>query len=76
MFRVVCRQRYRREGQKQRAQFIKEIKIHELLQRKALDGAKIHREFCKATRKPASHEIIKVTRSQLMKIENILKTEY
>ncbi|XP_023029905.1 uncharacterized protein [Leptinotarsa decemlineata] len=72
-YRVVCRQRYRRAGVKQRAQFIKEIKDHELLQTKALDGVRIHREFCNAIiRPPHPDEIIRLTESQKMKIEEIL----
>nr|CAI5844836.1 unnamed protein product [Callosobruchus analis] len=46
--RVICRQRYRRAGKLQRAQFINEIKEHELLQTRALGGVRIHREFCNA----------------------------
>ncbi|XP_057672289.1 uncharacterized protein LOC130903919 [Diorhabda carinulata] len=76
-YRVICRQRYHLAGVKQRAQFIKEIKQHELLQSKALDGVRIHREFCNPIlSKPNPNELIKLTRKQKMKLEEILSTKY
>ncbi|XP_076270577.1 uncharacterized protein LOC143202725 [Rhynchophorus ferrugineus] len=72
-YRVVCRQRYRRAGAIQRAQFIKEIKQHELLQTKALDGVRIHREFCNAIiRQPRPESLIKLTERQKLKLEELL----
>lgn len=72
-----CRQRYHWAGVKQRKQFIKEIKDHELLQTKALDGVKIHREFCNAIiTPPRADEIIKLTEKQKMRIEEIMAREY
>ncbi|CAG9825346.1 unnamed protein product [Phaedon cochleariae] len=76
-YRVICRQRYRRAGVQQRSQFIKEIKDHELLQTKALDGVRIHREFCNAViAPPRAEEIIRLTEKQKMKIEEILARKY
>ncbi|XP_030764677.1 uncharacterized protein LOC115888929 [Sitophilus oryzae] len=72
-YRVLCRQRYRKAGAKQRAQFVKEIKHHELLQTKALDGVRIHREFCSAIiSQPKCEDMITLTREQKIKIEEIL----
>ncbi|KAB0797102.1 hypothetical protein PPYR_08096 [Photinus pyralis] len=74
---VVCRQRYYKEGVKQRRQFIKEIKVHESLQSRALDGVRVHREFCNPVLvPPAASEIIKLTPKEIMRLEKILVTKY
>lgn len=76
-YRVVCRQRYYKEGVKQRRQFIKEIKVHESLQSRALDGVRVHREFCNPVLvPPAESEIITLTRKEMMHLEKILVTKY
>ncbi|KAJ8971691.1 hypothetical protein NQ317_015697 [Molorchus minor] len=73
--RVICRQRYYKSGLQQRRQFIKEVKAHELLQIKALDGVRVHRIFCNTVLSPLEvGEIIKLTIKQEMKIVDILKT--
>ncbi|XP_060518396.1 uncharacterized protein LOC132697121 [Cylas formicarius] len=74
---VICRQRYRTAAAKQRAQFIKEINRHELLQIKALDGVRIHRGFsnpviCQAKPK----ELVQLTAKQRMRIEDILERPF
>lgn len=74
---VVCRQRYSLDGIKQRRQFIKEIKVHESLQYKALDGVRVHREFCNPLLiPPAASEIIKLTPKELMRLGDIMDTKY
>ncbi|XP_028128147.1 uncharacterized protein LOC114324476 [Diabrotica virgifera virgifera] len=76
-YRVICRQRYHLAGVKQKAQFIREIRDHELLQSKALDGVRIHREFCNPVlSKPKPNEMIRLTDKQKMKIEEILARNY
>lgn len=56
---------------------MKEIRDHELLQTKALDGVKIHREFCNAIiTVPRPDEIIKLTEKQKMRLGEIMATNY
>ncbi|CAG9768229.1 unnamed protein product [Ceutorhynchus assimilis] len=47
-YTVICRQRYRKACAKQKAQFAEEIKMHAMFRARALDGVRIHREFCNA----------------------------
>ncbi|KAK5646641.1 hypothetical protein RI129_005105 [Pyrocoelia pectoralis] len=76
-FFVACRQRYHKDGVKQRRQFIKEIKIEESLESRALDGVRVHREFCNPVIiPPAASEMIKLTRDESMRLEQILVTKY
>ncbi|CAH1960220.1 unnamed protein product [Acanthoscelides obtectus] len=76
-YRVICRQRYRRAGKLQRAQFINEIKEHELLQARALGGVRIHREFCNAILSmPNLNDLIKLSINENMRLEEILNTKY
>ncbi|KAJ8920951.1 hypothetical protein NQ315_015744 [Exocentrus adspersus] len=75
-YRVICRQRYRQAGVLQRKQFVKEIKDHELLQTKALDGVRIHREFCNSNLcPPRIFDKVVLSDSQKSKIEKILANE-
>ncbi|ENN76132.1 hypothetical protein HUJ04_012171 [Dendroctonus ponderosae] len=45
-YRVICRQRLRQQAKVMREQFFKELKCMELFQNTALDGVRLHREFC------------------------------
>lgn len=52
---------------------MKEIKFLELLQTKALDGVRIHREFSDTVlSKPNRNDMIKLNQDQKRKIEEIL----
>ncbi|ENN79674.1 uncharacterized protein LOC109534596 [Dendroctonus ponderosae] len=74
-YSVVCRQRYRNAAKQQKADFIKEIQAHELLAEKALDGVRIHREFCNPIISPVKEsELITLTKEQQERIEKILST--
>ncbi|XP_050307420.1 uncharacterized protein LOC126744114 [Anthonomus grandis grandis] len=76
-YSVICRQRYINAGKKMRAQFIKEIKAHELLRTRALDGVRIHREFCNPIiSKIDKKELITLTPKQQERIEYILNNDY
>lgn len=56
---------------------MKEIREHALLQTKALDGVKIHREFSNPIISPPHpSEIIKLTEKQKMRLEEIMATNY
>ncbi|CAH1106221.1 unnamed protein product [Psylliodes chrysocephalus] len=75
-YNVICRQRYRNAGTKQRAQFIKEIEDHEILQTHALDGVRIHREFCNVILSEAAPEnIIKICEKDRLRIHYILTND-
>lgn len=70
---VICRQRYSRNVVKQRAQFIKEIKQHELTQSFALHGVRLHRIFTNPICKPISDEqIVKLTPKEQMRLDQLL----
>ncbi|CAG9856700.1 unnamed protein product [Phyllotreta striolata] len=75
-YNVVCRQRYRNAGTKQREQFIKEIQVHEILQTHALDGVRIHREFCGVIIvEGAPEDIITLTDKERLRVHMILTTK-
>ncbi|XP_066147661.1 uncharacterized protein [Euwallacea fornicatus] len=70
---VVCRQRLLKAGKQQRTQFIRELKAHELLRARALDGVRIHREFCNPILSSVDpKELIVLTKKQKEKIEKLL----
>ncbi|XP_022902302.1 uncharacterized protein [Onthophagus taurus] len=71
-YRVVCRIRYLNARKEQRRQFISEVAAQEMLQALALDGVRLHREFCQYIfSKPSAEEKITFTDKEerrLMKI--------
>ncbi|GJQ73492.1 hypothetical protein Trydic_g3812, partial [Trypoxylus dichotomus] len=70
---VICRQRYWRACKEQRRQFISEVATQELLQLKALDGVRVHREFCQYIfSKPSSNEKITLTPAEERRLHHLL----
>lgn len=75
--RVICRQRYHHDGVKQRLQFIREIKVQEALQSRALDGVRLHREFCNPVIcRPIASDIVTLTHDERRRLEIIMDTKY
>lgn len=71
--RVICRKRYAKAARKQRKQFIKEIIQQENLQSRALDGVRLHREFCNPVIQPlAPDELITLTPAEEAKLRRLL----
>ncbi|KAF5293082.1 hypothetical protein FQA39_LY13692 [Lamprigera yunnana] len=77
LYFVASRQRYTLAGIKHRRQFINEVKIHENLQYRALDGVRVHREFCNPILKPIDpSEVIKFTIKEERRLNEILDARY
>lgn len=73
-YRVTCRRRYHHDGIRQNKQFLHEVATQEALQRKALDGVRVHRIFCNPMLSPPStEEIIHLTINEKRRVESILR---
>ncbi|XP_019864872.1 uncharacterized protein LOC109594129 isoform X1 [Aethina tumida] len=72
-YRVICANRIRETARRQQEVFKKELSLHEILQTKALDGVRLHREFANPVlENPFPEEVITLTPAQRRQLDEIL----